>query len=96
MINFEMVKGLIERYTASAVLVVVLWLGLPEAWAGPTAEIAIVVLVVLAQTFFGVKLNTQSSLVHAANVAVAKTDTASPEVAKVAAETAKELKAKVE
>lgn len=101
--NFEMVKGLLERYGASGAILLVTLGFLPGDWASAvcttdsgatisTTQIIIIGGVLLAQTVFGVKLNTSSALTHASKVAAEATTTTTPETIKVAEATVKELK----
>lgn len=106
-LNHEMLKGLIERYGTSAAMLAVVLGFLPGDYATlscttesgatvSTIQIAAIAGILIMQTFLGVKVNTQNSLVNAAKSAVEATSTATPAIAKVAAETAVELKAKAQ
>lgn len=98
-----MVQGLLERYgSTGATLLIALGL-LPGDWASATCvtaggveisygQMALIGGVFLANTFFGVKLNTSSSLAHASNVAAVATATTTKADIKVAEDTVKELK----
>lgn len=102
-LNFEMVKGLLERFGASGALLIVTLGFLPADWTSASCvtesgvpisstQIIIIAGILLAQTIFGVKLNTSSSLTHASKVAAEATTTTTPETIKVAEATVKELK----
>lgn len=90
--NFEQVKGIIERVVTVAVTWAVAKEYIP---VGIQTEVVSVV-ILAASIIWGFWVNTNRSLQNSANVAAASTPSVPKDVAATAVETAKELKAKVE